>query len=418
MRLPEADSRGGNTVTARNPTYDTLTMLDPVEQVQTDLFISASRQLRSGALRTTEDNTASFTPESNRNPCQAERGSGAHAAAHTQRRTRSGAHAAAHTQRRTRSGAHAAAHTQRRTRSGAHAAAHTQRRTRSGAPLRRKSFQRGRPGERPIKDAPIKTGQEGRVGQPPYVDLKQSSSGRHWRRLTGWMARCVQEGVPPQTTWENHREPGEQRRTSDNQENHREPGEPGMVNRLFSRSRLSDIKDLVQHVKQSRRLLNLKRRKKNLQGLMAQTERVNTHPSKVRSGKNEDKLQPTLEKLLKDKKHLAAFHTFLRSEFSEENMDFWLACEDFKASASSDDLHQKAEKIYREFIQPVAPREINVDHHIREKIRACLGNPGISCFDEAQKHVYLLMERDSCPRFLQSEAYLSLQHKSRTLWYI
>lgn len=64
------------------------------------------------------------------------------------------------------------------------------------------------------------------------------------------------------------------------------------------------------------------------------------------------------------------------------------------------------------------PPQINVDHHIREKIKKSLEKPSLSCFNEAQKHVYLLMERDSCPRFLHSDAYLSVKHKSRTLWYI
>lgn len=62
--------------------------------------------------------------------------------------------------------------------------------------------------------------------------------------------------------------------------------------------------------------------------------------------------------------------------------------------------------------------QINVDHHIREEIKKSLKQPSLSCFDEAQKQVYLLMERDSCPRFLLSDAYLSLKHKSKTLWYI
>ncbi len=57
--------------------------------------------------------------------------------------------------------------------------------------------------------------------------------------------------------------------------------------------------------------------------------------------------------------YLAAFCAFLRSEFSEENIDFWLACEDFKSTASPDDLQWKAEEIYNEFIQPSACREVS-----------------------------------------------------------
>ncbi|XP_044054424.1 regulator of G-protein signaling 21 [Siniperca chuatsi] len=189
---------------------------------------------------------------------------------------------------------------------------------------------------------------------------------------------------------------------------------------LFSKIRFYEIKDLMQNVRRSRRIdivHNQKRHKKDIQHLMAQKIKDETYPSKL-SWQTDDKPHPTLEKLLRDKKYLAAFRAFLQSEFSEENIEFWLACEDFKLTASPDELRWKAEEIYQEFIQPTACREINVDHHIREKIKKSLGEPSLSCFDEAQKHVYLLMERDSCPRFLHSDAYLSLKHKSRTLWYI
>uniref|UniRef100_UPI0037E7D1B3 regulator of G-protein signaling 21 n=1 Tax=Semicossyphus pulcher TaxID=241346 RepID=UPI0037E7D1B3 len=189
---------------------------------------------------------------------------------------------------------------------------------------------------------------------------------------------------------------------------------------LFSRIRFYEIKDLMQNVKRPKRIdivLSRKRRKKDVQSLMEQQIKDETYPSKV-SWQTDHELHPTLEKLLQDKKCLAAFRSFLQSEFSEENIEFWLTCEDFRSTTSPDDLHWKAEKIYQEFIEPTACREINVDHHIREKIKQSLEKPSLSCFDEAQRHVYLLMERDSCPRFLHSDAYTSLKHKSRTLWYI
>lgn len=55
---------------------------------------------------------------------------------------------------------------------------------------------------------------------------------------------------------------------------------------------------------------------------------------------------------------LAAFRTFLKSEFSEENIDFWMACEDFKKTKSSAKIASKAQKVYSEFIQADAPREV------------------------------------------------------------
>lgn len=217
---------------------------------------------------------------------------------------------------------------------------------------------------------------------------------------------------------------------------------------------------------------------------------------------------------------LQSFQDFLRSEFSDENVEFWLACQDYRSSSSADELRSKARSIYEKFIQPTACREvsladsclvwvqkrqkntflcdrmlhscicwcsepfkfweitkqteksersqsecdeilpawtqpehvvalfshfwsllseacwclawinkclylasgfllqINVDQHIREEIRKSLEKPSVCCFNEAQKHIYMLMERDSCPRFLLSDAYLRLAHKSKTLWYI
>lgn len=172
-------------------------------------------------------------------------------------------------------------------------------------------------------------------------------------------------------------------------------------------------------VKRSRRIdivLNRKKRKNDIQVVAGQKLNNDMYPSK--QSRQADGKSQALSKMLKDKKFLAAFRSFLQSEFSEENIEFWLACEDFRSTTSADDLSWKAEKIYQEFIQPAAGREINVDHQVREKIKQSLKEPTTSCFDEAQTQVYLLMERDSCPRFLSSNAYLSLKRKSRTMWYI
>ncbi|KAM9849116.1 regulator of G-protein signaling 21-like [Aulostomus maculatus] len=193
-----------------------------------------------------------------------------------------------------------------------------------------------------------------------------------------------------------------------------------MPKRLFSKMRFYEIKDLMQNVKRPRRIdivLNHKRRKKDVQRVTVHETNDETFPAKL-SWQHDHKVNPTLEKSLQDKKYLAAFHTFLQSEFSDENIEFWLACEDFRATSSPDDLCWKAEEIYIKFIKPMACKEINVDQRIRETIKKSLGEPTLSCFDEAQRHVYLLMERDSRPRFLNSDAYLSLKHKSKTLWYI
>ncbi|KFV76390.1 Regulator of G-protein signaling 21, partial [Dryobates pubescens] len=90
----------------------------------------------------------------------------------------------------------------------------------------------------------------------------------------------------------------------------------------------------------------------------------------------------SVDKLLANKDGLAAFRTFLKSEFSEENVDFWLACEDFKKTRSSTKMAAKAQKIYSEFIQANAPKEINIDFHTKNDISQNISEPTLSCFDD------------------------------------
>ncbi|XP_030062313.1 regulator of G-protein signaling 2 [Microcaecilia unicolor] len=126
--------------------------------------------------------------------------------------------------------------------------------------------------------------------------------------------------------------------------------------------------------------------------------------------KPEDALQwsETFDNLLANKYGVAAFRAFLKSEFSEENIEFWLACEDFKKTKSPHKLIPKAKKIYDEFIEKEAPKEINIDFQTREMITQNLHAPAKCCFNAAQKRVYSLMENNSYPRFLQSEFYQEL----------
>uniref|UniRef100_A0A8B9MQS9 Regulator of G-protein signaling 8 n=1 Tax=Accipiter nisus TaxID=211598 RepID=A0A8B9MQS9_9AVES len=102
--------------------------------------------------------------------------------------------------------------------------------------------------------------------------------------------------------------------------------------------------------------------------------------------------------LLSHKYGLAAFRAFLKTEFSEENLEFWLACEDFKKTRSAAKLASKAQRIFEEFIDVQAPREVNIDFQTRELTRRNMQEPSLSCFDQAQGKVHSLMEKDSYPR--------------------
>ncbi|KAM4603293.1 regulator of G-protein signaling 5 [Polymixia lowei] len=116
---------------------------------------------------------------------------------------------------------------------------------------------------------------------------------------------------------------------------------------------------------------------------------------------HEDKVLQDLESLLSSKSGLHAFRWFLRSEFSEENLEFWLACEDYRVSPS----HlkgAKARSIYSQFIKQDAPQEVNLDAATREALLSVMDSPSVDTFNKAQQRIYSLMAKDSFPRFLRS----------------
>lgn len=109
----------------------------------------------------------------------------------------------------------------------------------------------------------------------------------------------------------------------------------------------------------------------------------------------------------------SVFTSFLRSEFSQENMDFWVACEDYKKTPSSK-LLTRAKQIHQQFIEADAPHEVNLDAATRDVTRQNMENPCPLCFDEAQRMIYLLMEKDSYRRFLSSKLIRDLSQTHAT----
>lgn len=105
-----------------------------------------------------------------------------------------------------------------------------------------------------------------------------------------------------------------------------------------------------------------------------------------------------------------------------------MVCEDYKKIRSSFRMSSRAKKIFKCYIQAEATREveltsrdvricgsyqrflpqINIDHKTRDLIRRKVAAPTPDCFNDAQRIVYNLMEKDSYPRFLRSDIYRGL----------
>ncbi|CAG9803598.1 unnamed protein product [Chironomus riparius] len=116
----------------------------------------------------------------------------------------------------------------------------------------------------------------------------------------------------------------------------------------------------------------------------------------------------SIEELVKDPTGQLEFTTYLRKEYSHENIRFWSAVNDLRRSSHSQ-ITRKAREIYSEFLEPGAPCEINIDGKTMEKVQQGLKAPSRFTFDVAAEHVYtLLLKKDCYPRFIRSEHYKNL----------
>uniref|UniRef100_A0A8C7T1Z1 Regulator of G protein signaling 6 n=1 Tax=Oncorhynchus mykiss TaxID=8022 RepID=A0A8C7T1Z1_ONCMY len=115
----------------------------------------------------------------------------------------------------------------------------------------------------------------------------------------------------------------------------------------------------------------------------------------------------SLEEALKDPAGRDAFLKFLESEFSSENLRFWLAVQDLKRRPL-ENVAARAQEIWQEFLAEGAPSSINLDSHSYELTSHNLKDPGRYSYEDAQEHIFKLMKSDSYARFLRSNIYQDL----------
>ncbi|NXD13254.1 RGS19 protein, partial [Nothocercus nigrocapillus] len=66
----------------------------------------------------------------------------------------------------------------------------------------------------------------------------------------------------------------------------------------------------------------------------------------------------SFDKLMKSPAGRNVFREFLRTEYSEENMLFWLACEELKGECNKHSIDEKARTIYEDYISILSPKEV------------------------------------------------------------
>ncbi|XP_069497446.1 regulator of G-protein signaling 13 [Ambystoma mexicanum] len=123
------------------------------------------------------------------------------------------------------------------------------------------------------------------------------------------------------------------------------------------------------------------------------------------SGQEVIQWSQSFQSLMTSKYGPIVYKAYLKTEYSDENLEFWIACEKYKRIKCRWKRAARARKLFKLYIRPNAPREINIDSPTREDIIQELQDSSPYCFEDAQKIVYHHMERDSYPRFLQSSIY-------------
>ncbi|XP_058423925.1 regulator of G-protein signaling 6 isoform X5 [Diceros bicornis minor] len=164
-------------------------------------------------------------------------------------------------------------------------------------------------------------------------------------------------------------------------------------------------------IRKCRRLKNPQKVKK-ITFLNAQIDRHCLKMSKVAESKepNQQRVKRwgfSFDEILKDQVGRDQFLRFLESEFSSENLRFWLAVQDLKKQPLQD-VAKRVEEIWQEFLAPGAPSAINLDSHSYEITSQNVKDGGRYTFEDAQEHIYKLMKSDSYARFLRSNAYQDL----------
>ncbi|XP_020623620.1 regulator of G-protein signaling 19-like isoform X3 [Orbicella faveolata] len=115
----------------------------------------------------------------------------------------------------------------------------------------------------------------------------------------------------------------------------------------------------------------------------------------------------SFESVLKHKFGVQLFQDFLRSQYGEENLNFWLAVEEYK-KADDNTRAEKARVIYEDYVSTLSPTEVSIDAKVRAEIDKNMSNPDNDTFQVAQDHIFTLMYHDCFPRFIKSKHYKQL----------
>ncbi|VVC92648.1 unnamed protein product [Leptidea sinapis] len=142
---------------------------------------------------------------------------------------------------------------------------------------------------------------------------------------------------------------------------------------------------------------------------------INSPLVEVPSEKRVQRWALSIDELVSDPTGLQEFTSFLRKEYSHENIRFWLAVMDLRRS-STKQIPKKLDEIVEEFLKPGAPCEINIDGATADRVAEGVRSGSRYALDHAADHVYgLLLKKDCYPRFVRSDHFQRLLTEGRNV---
>jgi len=118
--------------------------------------------------------------------------------------------------------------------------------------------------------------------------------------------------------------------------------------------------------------------------------------------------QISFDAVLDDELGRAAFGSFLRKEFSEENLLFWEDCVKLEQMDDEDDMRIHIQDIVFKFISSECNMPINLPDELSKLVHAAADHPHPNILTAQKEHIYKLMKMDPYGRFLRAALFCKL----------
>lgn len=115
---------------------------------------------------------------------------------------------------------------------------------------------------------------------------------------------------------------------------------------------------------------------------------------------------PDFKTFLSDKENIKEFREFLKTQYCQENIDFYLACEKYRNlnpdRVGKEMIKFMATQIYNDYLGQNARQPVNINHDCVQKVLKQMPDPKPDLLIEPQMEIFHLMKTDCYPRFCKT----------------